>query len=177
MSPTFTPVAHSRARLTLSLLTLAVLGAGLQALPAHASSENVASPRPAGTYTFSISQQPLVSALNEFSRVTGWQVGMSAELAQNVTTGGASGNLSATAALDKLLAGSSLSYRNLGNNNVVLEKHIAGVMALDQITVSATRQAQDVVTVPNTVSVHTREQLDRQNINTIRDLVRYEPGV
>ncbi|MCF5620155.1 secretin and TonB N-terminal domain-containing protein, partial [Pseudomonas syringae] len=177
MSSTFTPVARHRARLTLSLLTLALLGAGLQVLPAHASSENAPSARPAGTYSFSISQQPLVSALNEFSRVTGWQVGVSSELAQNVTSQGANGNLSAAAALDKLLAGSSLSYRNLGNNNVVLEKRIAGVMALDQITVSATRQAQEVVTVPSTVSVQSREQLDRQNVNTIRDLVRYEPGV
>ncbi|WP_024645609.1 TonB-dependent receptor [Pseudomonas syringae] len=177
MSSTFTPVARDRARLTLSLLTIAILGSGLQALPANASSENAPSARPAGTYRFSISQQPLVSALNEFSRITGWQVGVSSELAQNVTSQGANGNLSAATALDNLLAGSALSYRNLGNNNVVLEKRIAGVMALDQITVSATRQAQEVATVPSTVSVYSRKQLDRQNVNSIRDLVRYEPGV
>ncbi|WP_024655808.1 TonB-dependent receptor [Pseudomonas syringae USA007] len=177
MSSTFTPAVQNRARLRLSLLTVAVLGASLQAIPAHAAAETNRSVRPAGTYSFSIGQQSLVSALNEFSRITGWQVGVSSELAQNVTSPGARGNLSPAQALDTLLAGSSLSYRNLGNNNVVLEKRAAGVMALDQITVSATRQAQEVVTVPSTVSVHSREQLDRNNVNTIRDLVRYEPGV
>ncbi|MCJ2374676.1 TonB-dependent receptor [Pseudomonas sp. RGM 3321] len=179
MSSTFTPAAQPRVRLTLSLLTLAVLGASLQTVNASAASESTQAVRPAGTYSFSIRQQPLVSALNEFSRVTGWQVGMPADLAQNVISPGAHGNLSAAQALDNMLAGSSLSYRNLGNNNVVLEKRTAtaGVMALDQITVSATRQAQDVATVPNTVSVHSREELDHSNVNTIRDLVRYEPGV
>ncbi|MCF5446930.1 hypothetical protein GIV91_09475, partial [Pseudomonas syringae] len=77
MSSTFTPVARQRARLTLSLLTIAVLGASLQLTNASAASESTHATRPAATYPFSISQQPLVSALNEFSRVTGWQVGMS----------------------------------------------------------------------------------------------------
>ena len=45
------------------------------------------------------------------------------------------------------------------------------------MTVSATRSAQDVSQVPSTVSVQTREQLDRQNVNDIKELVRYEPGV
>jgi hemoglobin/transferrin/lactoferrin receptor protein len=179
MSSTFTPVARQRARFTLSLLTIAVLGSSLQIAHASAASPDTPAARPAGTYPFSISQQPLVSALNEFSRVTGWQVGMSAGLAQNVISPGASGELSAAQALERMLAGSSLNYRNLGNNSVVLEKRAttAGVLALDQITVSATRQAQDVATVPSTVSVHAREELDRSNVNTLRDLVRYEPGV
>ncbi|WP_163005835.1 STN domain-containing protein, partial [Pseudomonas viridiflava] len=105
------------------------------------------------------------------------QVGVSSDLTQNVTSSGTSGNLTPARALENLLAGSQLSYRSLGNNNVVLEKRIAGVMSLEQITVSATRQAQGVTTVPSTVSVQSREELDRRNVNTIRDLVRNEPGV
>ena len=31
--------------------------------------------------------------------------------------------------------------------------------------------------MPGTVTVHTREELDRNNVNTIKNLVRYEPGV
>ncbi|MDB6142272.1 MAG: TonB-dependent receptor [Pseudomonas sp.] len=50
-------------------------------------------------------------------------------------------------------------------------------IALEQITISATRQPQDVTSVPSTVSVQDRAQLDQQNVNSIRDLVRYEPGV
>ncbi|SHM77732.1 hemoglobin/transferrin/lactoferrin receptor protein [Pseudomonas asturiensis] len=177
MSSNPTPAAHHRARFTLSLLTLAVLSAGLPMTSASAADENAHPTRAAGTYAFSIERQPLVSALNAFSRVTGWQVGVSSDLTQNVVSSGANGNLTPARALDALLAGSPLSYRSLGNNTVVLEKRIAGVMALEQITVSATRQAQDVATVPSTVSVHSRQELDRRNVNTLRDLVRNEPGV
>ncbi|WP_110946580.1 TonB-dependent receptor [Pseudomonas bohemica] len=179
MPSTFTPALSDSPRTTnplaLSLLTVAVLAAGLHSAPAAAAEQSA---RVAGSYQFSIKQQPLVSALNEFSQATGWQVGMSSDLARNVTSPGVSGTLSAEQALDQLLAGSNLSYRRLGNNNVVLEKRsTSGTLALEQVTVSATRQAQSVDSVPSTVTVHERTELDRANVNNIRDLVRYEPGV
>jgi hemoglobin/transferrin/lactoferrin receptor protein len=179
MPSRFTPATSESPRtirhFTLSLLTVAVFSAGLHSAPIAAAEQPA---RVAGSYTFSISQQPLVSALNEFSKISGWQVGMASDLAQNVTSPGVSGTMSAEKALERLLAGSNLNYRNLGNNNVVLEKRSSsGALALEQVTVSATRQAQSVDSVPSTVTVHDRTELDRQNVNTIRDLVRYEPGV
>jgi hemoglobin/transferrin/lactoferrin receptor protein len=161
----------------LSLLTVAMLGAALYTSGALAATPEQPASRNVGTYPFTIVQQPLVSALNEFSRITGWQVGVAADLTKDVVSPGAIGTLPVDKALDKLLAGSHLSYRNLGNNNIVLEKRNNGALALEQITVSATRQAQDVATVPSSVSVHDRAELDRQNVNNIRDLVRYEPGI
>lgn len=47
----------------------------------------------------------------------------------------------------------------------------------DTITVTATRTEQRLDEVPSTVTVHDEQQVDQQNINNIRDLVRYEPGV
>ncbi|MCF6391763.1 TonB-dependent receptor plug domain-containing protein, partial [Mycobacterium sp. MBM] len=89
------------------------------------------------------------------------------------------GSLSPEKALERLLIGTNLGYRKLGTNNIVLEKRAgsSGTLALQQVTISATRQEQDVITVPSTVTVHDRQQLDRQNVNTIKELVRYEPGV
>ena len=179
MPSRFTPATPESPRttrqFTLSLLTVAVFAAGLHSAPIAAAEQPA---RVAGSYSFSINQQPLVSALNEFSKITGWQVGMASDLAQNVTSPDVSGTMSAEKALDRLLAGSNLNYRSLGNNNVVLEKRSSsGALALEQVTVSATRQAQSVDSVPSTVTVHDRTELDRQNVNTIRDLVRYEPGV
>jgi hemoglobin/transferrin/lactoferrin receptor protein len=178
MPSTFTPhtanAARTASRFSLSLLTAAVLGASLHSVPAISAEQPA---RVAGTYSFSIRQQPLVSALNEFSKVTGWQVGLSSDLAKNITSPAVNGSLSAEKALDRLLVGSNLSYQNMGNNNVILERRAGGTLALDQVTVSATRQAQSVDSVPSTVTVHDRAELDRQNVNNIRDLVRYEPGV
>ncbi|WP_147652215.1 TonB-dependent hemoglobin/transferrin/lactoferrin family receptor [Vulcaniibacterium gelatinicum] len=48
---------------------------------------------------------------------------------------------------------------------------------LDTVTVTATRTERTLAEVPNTVSVIEREQLDRQLVRDLKDLVRYEPGV
>ncbi|WP_339455886.1 TonB-dependent receptor [Pseudomonas sp. EA_65y_Pfl1_P120] len=159
----------------LSLLTAAIL---LAAAPVMTAAAAEPAPRSHGNYTFSIEQQPLVSALNAFTAVTGWQVGLPAELGQGVSSPGARGPLSPEKALDRLLVGTNLSYRKLGNNNIVLEKRAAGsTLNLQQVTISATRNEQDVNSVPSSVSVYEREELDRQNVNTLRELVRYEPNV
>jgi hemoglobin/transferrin/lactoferrin receptor protein len=173
-TPTTRPPTRTASRFSLSLLTAAVLGASLHSAPAISAEQPA---RVAGSYQFAIGQQPLVTALNEFSKVTGWQVGLSSELAKNITAPAVNGSMSAQKALEHLLVGSNLSYRSMGNNNVVIEKRSGGAVALDQITVSATRQAQAVASVPSTVTVHDRAELDRQNVNSIRNLVRYEPGV
>jgi hemoglobin/transferrin/lactoferrin receptor protein len=162
----------------LSLLTAAILLAGSQVAPVMAATDVEPASRSHGSYSFSIEQQSLVSALNAFTAVTGWQVGLPAELGEGVSSPGVRGSLPAEKALDRLLVGTNLGYRKLGNNNIVLEKRAAGsAITLQQMTISATRQEQDVTSVPSTVSVHDREELDRQNVNNIRELVRYEPGV
>ncbi|QWA27669.1 TonB-dependent receptor [Pseudomonas sp. RC3H12] len=172
------PSSSSRRRGQLSLLTLALLASGACSLPALAVEPAQASSPRMGDYRFAIAQQPLVEAINAFSQVTGWQVGFSAELADGVASPGVQGSLAPEAALQRLLRGTGLGYRKVSNGNVVLERQAAGnAIALQQVTVSATRSAQDVSQVPSTVSVQTREQLDRQNVNDIKELVRYEPGV
>jgi hemoglobin/transferrin/lactoferrin receptor protein len=148
------------------------------AVPVMAATAPEQSVRKMGDYAFAIAPQSLVSALNSFTAVTGWQLGFSAELAQGMDSPGVRGSLPAEKALDRLLVGTNLSYRKLGNNNIVLERRSsAGTLNLEQVTISATRQEQDVSSVPSTVTVHTREELDRNNVNSIKDLVRYEPGV
>lgn len=160
---------------TLCLLAAAILLAGSPVLTATAAEPAA---RSHANYTFSIEQQSLVSALNAFTAVTGWQIGLPAELGQGASSPGARGSLTPEKALDRLLVGTNLNYRKLGNNNIVLEKRTAGsAITLQQMTISATRQEQAVDSVPSTVTVHEREELDRQNVNTIRELVRYEPGV
>ncbi|WP_054885989.1 TonB-dependent receptor [Pseudomonas sp. NBRC 111130] len=172
------PSTRPRRTGQLSLLTLALLASGACSLPALAAEPAQASSPRMGDYRFNIAQQPLVEAINAFSKVTGWQVGFSAELAEGVASPGVQGALPAEAALKRLLQGTGLSLRKISNGNVVLERQTAGnVIALQQMTVSATRNAQDVSQVPSTVTVQTREQLDRQNVNNIQELVRYEPGV
>ncbi|WP_296249891.1 TonB-dependent receptor [Pseudomonas sp. UBA4194] len=172
MSKGFTRPHFHRSVLTAALLLAALPAVGTAAEPAQNSTRHGAS------YAFSIAQQPLTSALNAFSAATGWQVGLPADLAQNVASPGVRGSMPPEQALDRLLAGTQLRYRKISPNNVVLERSPqGGVIALQQLTVSATRQEQTVDSVPSSVSVQDRAQLDRDNVNNIQDLVRYEPGV
>jgi len=161
---------------TLSVLTMAILLAATQVTPAVAA-EPAGSTQAMGNYTFAIGQQSLVSAINAFTQVTGWQVGLSADLARDVQSPGVRGSLKPDQALDRLLIGTNLSVHKVGPNNVVLERRNTGALALQQVTVSATRSAQDVNSVPSTVTVQDRDTLDRNNVNNIKELVRYEPGV
>ncbi|WP_312933635.1 TonB-dependent receptor [Pseudomonas sp.] len=174
------PSTPSRRVGQLSLLTLAMLAGGVCSLPALAAEPAQASSPRSGDYRFAIDQQSLGAALNAFTQVTGWQVGYSAELAHGVSSGGVRGALSPEAALKRLLHGTGLAYRTLSAGNVVIERQTVAQgrsVALQETTISATRSEQDVTQVPSTVSVQTREQLDRQNVNTIAELVRQEPGV
>ena len=109
----------------LSLLTAAILMAGSAQLYAASAAEQPT--RNMGDYAFAIPQQSLVSALNAFTAVTGWQIGLPAELAEGVASPGVRGSLPPEKALDRLLVGTNLSYRKLGTNNIVLEKRSNGL--------------------------------------------------
>ena len=166
-------------RLSTASLSLLALSIACASLPLA----NAAEPSPAAQqqsqsgYRFAIERQPLVSALNAFSDVTGWQIGLPAQLADGIDSPGTSGRQSPELALARLLEGTGLSYRSVGERSVVLVKNPAQSLALQPTTITATLHEQDVNAVPSTVSVRDRTALDRNNINTIKQLVRDEPGV
>ena len=146
MSPRLTRQAPSPSRV-LSLLTAAILMAGTAPLMAANATEQ--STRKMGDYSFAIPQQSLVSALNAFTAVTGWQVGVSSELAQGVASPGVRGSLSPEKALERLLVGTNLGYRKLGNNSIVLEKRSgSSTLNLQQVTISATPVSYTHLTLP-----------------------------
>ncbi|OEC33318.1 hemoglobin/transferrin/lactoferrin receptor protein [Pseudomonas cuatrocienegasensis] len=166
-------------RLSTASLSLLALSIACASLPlAHAAElAPAAQQQSQGGYSFAIERQPLVSALNAFSDVTGWQIGLPAQLADGIDSPGTSGRQSPELALARLLEGTGLSYRSVGERSVVLVKNPAQSLALQPMTVTATRHEQRVDEVPSTVSVLGRQQLDQQNVNSIKDLVRNEPGV
>lgn len=166
-------------RLSTASLSLLALSIACASLPLAHAAELVpaAQQQSQGGYSFAIERQPLVSALNAFSDITGWQIGLPAQLADGIDSPGTSGRQSPELALARLLEGTGLSYRSVGERSVVLVKNPAQSLALQPTTVTATLHEQDVNAVPSTVSVRDRTVLDRNNINTIKQLVREEPGV
>lgn len=71
----------------------------------------------------------------------------------------------------------STCYPALGYAQVVTEADRSGTISLDQITVTATRGEKQVLDVPGTVNVITRQELDERITRDTQDLVRYQPGV
>ncbi|MGD9726428.1 MAG: TonB-dependent siderophore receptor [Nitrospiraceae bacterium] len=78
--------------------------------------------QPGGRRQFNIPPQPLVDALVAFSAHTKLQVLYEGPIAQGIQSSGASGELTPTEALQRLLAGTGLSYRFTESDTVTLER-------------------------------------------------------
>jgi outer membrane receptor for ferrienterochelin and colicin len=71
----------------------------------------------------------------------------------------------------------STCYPALGYAQAVVEAERTAPIALDPITVTATRSEKQVLDVPGTVSVITRQELDERITRDTQDIVRYQPGI
>lgn len=73
-----------------------------------------------GKYNFATASKPLAAALDDFSRVTGYDVAARTDALRGKTAPAVSGDLSPEAALSQMLAGSGLSYRMTGPRTVAI---------------------------------------------------------
>lgn len=130
------------------LLSTALAGFPLFAATAqNAADSPVRLAQAAQTYRFSIPAQPLPSAINAFSAVTGWEIGYPAGLGQGAGSPGVSGSLGAEEALRQLLSGTGLGYRLTGAGTVTLVP-ASDATVLQPITVQG-----QAVTVPPTAVI------------------------
>ncbi|QSA96002.1 TonB-dependent receptor [Methylococcus sp. EFPC2] len=105
--------------------TVVAIGAALS-MPAYAARAADAPPAPPAqaerTLSFAIPAKPLDEAINDFIAVTDWQVGFPSSLTRGIRSPGVTGRYPPAQALEKLLAGSGLTYRAAGPNTVTLQK-------------------------------------------------------
>ena len=190
---------YSRGRQPSILPLVAALLAGAMIVPPPPALAQAAARAP---ITFAIPAGPLPDVLAAFGRQSGLQISYLPEVARGVRSPGVSGQLPAGRALANLLAGTGLSYRFANANTVTVERpgaataastSISGAIPLDMIDVTgngdgttsyvATRSAAGTKTdtplieTPQSVSVVTRKQIDDQAIQSVRQALRYTPGV
>ncbi|MFC4313743.1 TonB-dependent siderophore receptor [Steroidobacter flavus] len=72
--------------------------------------------------SFNIPAGDLVRALRDFAEASGFQLVYSTEMTANAKTAGASGSMSVPEALERLLAGTGLRYRLVGQKTVSIER-------------------------------------------------------
>lgn len=191
--------AATRSKLLIALLGSTVIGAGI-VTPASVAIAQQAE----RSVQFSIPAQSLPSAIDAFSRVTGWQVGYSSQIAKSVTTRPVAGSMSPSQALQAMLAGTNIRIRLTGPRSAALvdasEVSSAngagdGVTTLGTITVdgqgawspvngiiatggsTGTKTDTPLLETPQSISVITRDRIDKQGANRLDETLRYSAGV
>lgn len=164
----------------LALLASTVL-ALTSTVPAVAQS---AAPARAAQQSISIPAGPLTPALNRLAAQASLQILFDAELASGKTTRGVSGNLTPAQALDAVLAGTGLSARFAGGNQVVLSINTAstndvgyttgedGTTVLDPITIYGAKNATTLDATTASVGVVTAKEIQDGQIRHTQDAYR-----
>ena len=143
------------------------------------------------TQTFSIPSQPLASALDRFSEQTGVSFAYTTRQLEGVRSPGAAGTFQPGQALAQLLAGTGLNFRFTAPDTVTLfgaqtdedEGPIeVGPVLVEGSAVRQTARGSDVdplmaYETPGSVSVITRERVERFRGISPADFLRDTPGV
>ena len=107
-----------------------------------------------GQFRFDIAAKPLPQALSDFSRVTGISVVYTDEAPYGVTAPAISGQMSAEQAMQQLLSGSAMTFRQTDGHTLVLEPvPSAGVLNLGATTITSVQDQSQSYQPPATTSI------------------------
>jgi outer-membrane receptor for ferric coprogen and ferric-rhodotorulic acid len=151
------------------------------------------------TYEISIGPQALATALNEFGRQSGIQIVFFSRVTDGLSTTGLQGNYSMADALDRLLAGSGLTYRSMSASAVEVkpqsraERRKAGHSQasgdqsdeiLPEVIVkgyaeqlAALRVPTPLREIPQSITVVSREDIRANNSRDLADVIARVPGI
>ncbi|WP_376964005.1 TonB-dependent siderophore receptor [Azospirillum sp. A26] len=157
-----------------------------------------------GTRAFAIAGGPLPGVLAAYGQAAGLQILYPTDIAQGLSSPGVTGTMAPREALVRLLAGTGLTARFVDADTVTLEKPVSGsdgATMLDTMTVqgvassdrgrsegsgsytatgpsaSATKLDLTPRETPQSVTVMTRQRMDDQGLNEIRDVLDQTVGV
>lgn len=133
--------------------------------------------------SFNIERQQLADAMALFGQQAGVQVSANADLVRGVETPGVSGDLSIEDALQRLLAGTGLSYR-IGSNGAITIASSAhgdadGATSLSPILVEANTHTDDHIGAADRAhSIYvTPEDFERRNPQDVKDVFKGQSAV
>jgi len=116
--------------------------------PTFAQSSEVQTVQAPAQRAFNIGPQPLASALPLFGQQSGRQISADAALVRGLSTEGGQGAMSVDEALQRLLAGTGLTYSLLGGTTIALQR--VGQAPLDPSTLQLDPvQVQGIFAVPS----------------------------
>jgi outer-membrane receptor for ferric coprogen and ferric-rhodotorulic acid len=197
--------AITRSRAVPAALFLATSLLALTAALPQAQAETAERPQlaQAERIAFNIPAQPLSGALASFSRQAGLQVTMDAAIAQGKNANPVNGSMSPAEALERLLAGSGLTWLQVDAKTIELRRPQTtgdGALQLSPVRVEGARSADpgksegtgsytigssssatkldlSIRETPQSVTVMTRQRLEDQGLNEMKDVLNQTVGL
>jgi catecholate siderophore receptor len=135
---------------------------------------------PPPVFRFDIAPGPLAAALREFEQLTAVKVVAADPLVRTLSTSGVRGTFNASQALDRLLAGTSLSHTFTNPATVTIDIRIDAASV--DVTATANRVASpkyptSLAETPQTIQVIPRTLIDEQGATTLSEALRNVPGI
>ncbi len=153
-----------------------------QALPRPTKNQSQTQSAPP-KFRFDIPAGPLGDALNTFHLITGIDVTLAKEGIRNVSSPGVSGVYTDEQALQRLLAGTRITYRFIGPNAVSLslqsieEAITVTADGLKGEQVDTAKYTAPILDTPQSISVVPEKVMSQQNTTTLRDALRNVAGI
>lgn len=127
---------------------------------------------------FDIPAGPLDAALQAFETVTGLKVQLEDDAIGYVESPGVSGLLTADQALDRLLEGTTVTFRFLNAATVALEFRMSDTLdVVSQAAPSSPKYLEPLRDIPQTLTVIPQGMIEQQGATTLRDVLRNVTGI
>lgn len=127
----------------------------------------------------SIPAGPLADALAEFQRLTGWTIEIPDARMATLPTKAVSATLPVKEALQRLLAGTGLSFSMTGPNTARLsfEAVRGSIDVVERTPVSSPRYTEPLRNLPQTITVIPKEIIEQQGATSLAEVLRNVPGM
>lgn len=172
---------------TMGAIVAFTMGGSRQMMVAYAQEDNgnlqiVSSvSEGADVYRFDIPAGVLRTVLESYEKTTGIAIETANKDVLDVMSPGVSGMLSAEQALQKILAGTGVSFTFKGAKAVALELRAEAatveVEQSDARIVSSAKYTEPLRDIPQTISVIPKELIEQQGATTLRDVLSNVPGI
>ena len=166
-----------------SLLAAAITASVFMSMPVAFAAEPVVQQSTA-EYDFNIQAGPLNQALLSLARSSGISFSADASIVQGKQSAGVSGTYSVSEAFDVLLEGTGLTAELTPEGYVLRADNVEATAAsgepqleLDKVVVTAAGFEQELVDAPASISVITREDIEKRYYSDVTDALRNIPGV
>jgi catecholate siderophore receptor len=131
---------------------------------------------------FDIPPGALISVIRAFEQMTGFTVGLANEGMGSVSSPGASGLYTAEQALQKLLAGTGLTFRLTSATAAFIDlkgvaTSIEVTASVDALAVSSPKFSEAPLDTPRTITAVPQAVMQEQGVTTLRDALRNVAGI